>query len=175
MILSRIKLKSRDGFISDVGVDVVKQMVTIKTMLEDLGSDGDSEEEVLIPNVRGAVLEKIINWTEFHANEDDLTKRIAWYNQFFDLELIEIFDIIIAADYLDVETLFSESCRHVITENDKEDLEEAKNVFGDSKLAYLLENYRRDHGYEVIVTLHDEKYLKYFDPKVLKAIIRLIS
>ena len=60
-------------------------------------------------------------------------------------------------------------------ENDKEDLEEAKNVFGDSKLAYLLENYRRDHGYEVIVTLHDEKYLKYFDPKVLKAIIRLIS
>ena len=175
MTLSQIKLKSCDGFISDVGADVVKQMVTIKTMLEDLGSDEDSEEEVLIPNVRGAVLEKIINWTEFHANEDDLTKRIAWYNQFFYLELIEIFDIIIAADYLDVETLLSESCRHVITENDKEDLEEAKNVFGDSKLAYLLENYRRDHGYEVIVTLHDEKYLKYFDPKVWKAIIRLIS
>ena len=81
MTLSQIKLKSCDGFISDVGADVVKQMVTIKTMLEDLGSDGDSEEEILIPNVRGAVLEKIINWTEFHANEEDLTKRIAWYNQ----------------------------------------------------------------------------------------------
>ena len=45
-----IKLQSSDGEIFPVDVEIAKQSVTIKTMLEDLGMD-DGDEEVLMFDV----------------------------------------------------------------------------------------------------------------------------
>ena len=54
-----IKLQSSDGEVFSVDVEIAKQSVTIKTMLEDLGMDEDEEDVVPLPNVNAAILKKV--------------------------------------------------------------------------------------------------------------------
>ena len=81
-----IKLQSSDGEIFPVDVEIAKQSVTIKTMLEDLGMDEEvsayfmkqekkiqrvtctfqDEEVVPLPNVNAAILKKVIQWATYH-------------------------------------------------------------------------------------------------------------
>ena len=44
--MATIRLQSSDGETCKVDLDVAKESVTIKTMLEDLGIEGDQDEEV---------------------------------------------------------------------------------------------------------------------------------
>ena len=60
-----IKLQSSDGEIFPVDVEIAKQSVTIKTML-DLGMDEEDEELVPLPNVNAAILKKVITWATYH-------------------------------------------------------------------------------------------------------------
>lgn len=61
-----IKLQSLDGEIFEVDVEIAKQSVTIKTMLEDLGVDEDEDESIPLPNVNAAILKKVIQWCTYH-------------------------------------------------------------------------------------------------------------
>jgi len=55
-----IKLQSSDGEIFEVDVEIAKQSVTIKTMLEDLGMDDEGDDDpVPLPNVNAAILKKL--------------------------------------------------------------------------------------------------------------------
>ena len=58
--MPQIKLQSSDGEIYPVDVEIAKQSVTIKTMLEDLGMDEGEDEVVPLPNVNAAILKKVI-------------------------------------------------------------------------------------------------------------------
>merc|ERR1739844_495840 len=74
-----IKLQSSDGEVFEVDVEIAKQSVTIKTMLEDLGMDEDEDEPVPLPNVNAAILKKVIQLCSFHRDdppppEDDENK-----------------------------------------------------------------------------------------------------
>ena len=60
-----IKLQSSDGEVFSVDVEIAKQSVTIKTMLEDLGMDEDEEDVVPLPNVNAAILKKVGGWLPF--------------------------------------------------------------------------------------------------------------
>ena len=53
-----IKLKSSDGEVFEVDIEVAKQSVTIKTMLEDLGVGEANDEVVPLPNVNSTILKK---------------------------------------------------------------------------------------------------------------------
>ena len=61
-----IKLQSSDGEVFPVDVEIAKQSVTIKTMLEDLGLEEDEEDNVPLPNVNSAILRKVITWATHH-------------------------------------------------------------------------------------------------------------
>ena len=61
-----IKLQSSDGEIFPVDVEIAKQSVTIKIMLEELGMDEEDEEVVPLPNVNAAILKKVIQWATYH-------------------------------------------------------------------------------------------------------------
>ena len=57
-----IQLQSSDGEVFKVDIEIAKQSVTIKTMLEDLGMEEDEEEPVPLPNVNAAILKRVIQW-----------------------------------------------------------------------------------------------------------------
>merc|ERR1712048_621191 len=67
-----IKLQSSDGEVFPVDVEIAKQSVTIKTMLEDLGMDEEDEEVVPLPNVNAAILKKVIQWATYHKDDPPL-------------------------------------------------------------------------------------------------------
>ena len=162
-----IKLQSSDGEIFTVDAATVKQMVTIQTMIDH--EDEESDEVTPVPTVRAEILEKIIQWTEYHKIEK--TNEIAWYTQYFDLDLQKKFEIIIASDYLEIKNLLSETCRDVLINNNWETIKDATNIFHNPKVVSILEGYERDHGYEVMVFVtkednEDDTLLEYFDTKV---------
>ena len=78
-----IKLQSSDGEIFPVDVEIAKQSVTIKTMLEDLGMDEDDEEVVPLPNVIAAILKKVLQWASYHKDDPPLPEvwleMISWF------------------------------------------------------------------------------------------------
>ena len=164
-----LKLQSSDGVIFTVDVATVKQLVTIQTMIDH--EDEDSEEIIPVFTMKARVLEKIIQCTEFHKDDHEKAEKTNYCLQYFhfhpfQLNLKMIFEIIIAADYLEVKSLLLESCRNVLINYKREAIEDAATSFHDPKALTLLNVYKRQQGYEVIVILLDDKYLKYFDAKV---------
>ena len=162
--MSSVKLKSSDGKIFTVAAAIVKQMVTIQTMIDH--EDEDSDEVTPIPTVNSQVLEKIIQWTEYHKIDHEMAEKIAWNTQYFNIDLSEIFEIIIAADYLEVKTLLNESCRNVLVNNKWKTIEDA--VFRLSEPAEVLIPLKNFHelGDETIVTIAND-ILIHFETKVI--------
>ena len=106
-----LKLQSSDGVIFSVDQATVEKMVTIQTMIDHEDEDSDSDEVIPVPTVKAEVLEKIIQWTGSSEQEKETEN---WSQQYFNFELEKMFEIIIAADYLEVKTLLNESCRYVL-------------------------------------------------------------
>ncbi|XP_059164817.1 S-phase kinase-associated protein 1-like [Physella acuta] len=99
-----------------INVDIVKQSVTVKTFLEDLGMDEDEDEPVPLPNVNAAILKKVIQWCTFHRDdppppEDDENKEkrtddvCFWDTEFLKVDQGTLFELILAANYLDIKGL----------------------------------------------------------------------
>ena len=119
MTTRSLKLKSSDGKIFKVDEDVIKQMVTIQTMLDSLGGDGDTDEDEIIPiyTINGEILEKVVQWTRYFLNNSSFKSDFkCWSDQFFLTNLENTFPIAEAADYLEINSLL-EGCQDFIDEH----------------------------------------------------------
>merc|ERR1712004_897434 len=116
-----IKLQSSDGEVFPVYVEIARQSVTIKTMLEDLGMEEDEDEVVPLPNVNAAILKKVIQWSTYHKDdppppEDDENKEkrtddiSSWDAEFLKVDQGTLFELILAANYLDIKGLLDVTC-----------------------------------------------------------------
>merc|ERR1712020_120276 len=114
--MSLISLQSCDGQVFPVNIDIARQSVTLRNMIEDLGiEDLDENEIVPLPNVNAAILKKIIDWCTTHYknnDESDLSSSEC------DLEYLNIddgtlFELILAANYLDISQLLDVCCKQV--------------------------------------------------------------
>ena len=106
VFMMSVKLESSDKKIVIVEQNVIKQMVTIQTMLENLGDvDNNNNEPIPIYVVNGEILDKVVEWTKYHIETTDKFVIKAWGDQFFMTNLEKIFQIEEAADYLEVKTL----------------------------------------------------------------------
>ena len=137
--MPNIQLQSADGEIFKVDVEIAKQSVTIKTMLEDLGMDDAGEEEVVpLPNVNAAILKKVIQWAQYHKDdppppEDDENKEkrtddiSSWDSDFLKVDQGTLFELILAANYLDIKGLLDVTCKTVANMIKGKNLEKKKN------------------------------------------------
>ena len=155
-----LSLLSSDGVIVNVDVETVKQMVTIKTMLDQ--EDGESEEVIPVPSVKAQALERVIQWIEMHLKNEEKINRLTFYS---DLDLEKIFEVILAADYLETKSLLDASCQHLI-DYSWELVVDAASAFHDLNVLNLLEDHKREYGYDVILTMTYKNSLVYFDSKV---------
>lgn len=120
-----IKVQSSDGEILTVAADVMRLSNTIDTMLQDLGlSEEDDGEPVPLDNVNSVILTKVIEWCKYHkddppAEEDDDNKEkrtddiSAWDAEFLKVDQGTLFELILAANYLDIRGLLDVTCKTV--------------------------------------------------------------
>ena len=142
-----IKLQSSDGEVFPVDVEIARQSITIKTMLEDLGVDDEEEdpEPCPLPNVNATILKRVIQWATHHKSdpsppEDDENKErrtddiSAWDSEFLKLDQGTLFELILAANYLDIKGLLDVTCKTVanmIKGKTPEDIRKTFNIKND--------------------------------------------
>uniref|UniRef100_A0A0D6R4P7 SKP1-like protein n=1 Tax=Araucaria cunninghamii TaxID=56994 RepID=A0A0D6R4P7_ARACU len=124
MSVSQLTLQSSDGEDITVDRDVAERSVLIKNMVSDLGEEAMTES-IPIPNVNAAVLKKVIEWCQHHkadpptATEEDSDSRKKttdieeWDQKFMQVDQEMLFEIILAANYLDIKALLDVGCKTV--------------------------------------------------------------
>ncbi|GMM58816.1 SCF ubiquitin ligase subunit [Maudiozyma humilis] len=91
---------------------------------EDESDEEDNDEIVMpVPNVRSSVLQKVIEWAEHHKNsnfpdedDDDSRKSApvdAWDREFLKVDQEMLYEIILAANYLNIKPLLDAGCKVV--------------------------------------------------------------
>ncbi|KAI5068548.1 hypothetical protein GOP47_0016893 [Adiantum capillus-veneris] len=115
----KVKLKSSDDEMFEVEEIVAFESQTIKDMVEDTGTDS------VIPllNVSSKILSKVIEYCRYHALEvpkggDDkpaLTDEDVkhWDAEFLKVDQATLFDLILAANYLNIQSLLDLTCQCV--------------------------------------------------------------
>ncbi len=124
-----IILSGKDGINIKIPIDVAKISITIKNMLEDLGEMVEEGEENIIPitNINGAILAKIFQFCNYiHTNQEEFENLKTWledksfsfslsqwFNDYLDVEQELMFQVILGANFLDIQPLLNMQCKHV--------------------------------------------------------------
>lgn len=120
-----MKLQSSEGHVFEVDLQTAMVSGTLRTMMEDIGKlNADDDEVVPLVNVNTATLKKVLQWSTYHKNdwfllaEDDPAigarqPLSSWDSEFFNVDQATLFEIIMAADYLDIKGLMNSACRTV--------------------------------------------------------------
>ena len=125
--LSTVKLQSSDGKVFEVTSKVARLSVTIRTMLDDLNIKADDPEPIPLANVPAHILSLVLKWAEQHQNEepvpvleeeeDEEEKPVLvgeWDKSFLSgLDHSTLFELITAANFLDVKGLMAVACKTV--------------------------------------------------------------
>jgi len=117
----KLKLVSQEGEKFEVSKKVAIQSELVKTMAE-----GDKEEnEIPLPNVKASVLRKVVEYMRYHvdipAREIEKPLKSAnmmevvsqWDAEFVDVDQEVLFELILAANYMDVKALLDLCCAKV--------------------------------------------------------------
>eukprot|EP01085_Mycamoeba_gemmipara_P003693 Mycagemm_TRINITY_DN10287_c1_g2::TRINITY_DN10287_c1_g2_i1::g.3693::m.3693 type:complete len:160 gc:universal TRINITY_DN10287_c1_g2_i1:114-593(+) len=116
----QVKLASVDEQEFTVSIDVAKMSETIKHMVEDIGAD----QTIPLPNVTGKILQKVIAYCQYHLEHptpvseekkdekrtDDISP---WDLEFCKVDQATLFELILAANYLDIRPLLDLTCKTV--------------------------------------------------------------
>ena len=116
--MPKIKLQSSDDKVIMVDVEIAKKSITIKNMLENLNTEDGGEWGIPLPNVNAKILQKIIEyWAQYHDDNPPQFfpnyKNQIDYISFYDGTL---FELILAADYLEINGLLEVTCKTVASE-----------------------------------------------------------
>nr|AAT12490.1 Skp1/Ask1-like protein [Zantedeschia hybrid cultivar] len=116
----KLTLKSSDGEVFEVEETVAMESQTIRNLIEDdCTADG-----VPLPNVTGRILAKVIEFCKKHVEiaalkADEGVDRAAdeelkvWDADFVKVDQTTLFDLILAANYLNIKSLLDLTCQTV--------------------------------------------------------------
>jgi len=123
MQTAEIVLQSSDEKDFSVPRDVACMSVTVANMLNSISDSMDATgAPIPLPNLTGIVLEKVIEYCKYHKEtpaaaraEDDFSvdNITEWDLKFIAVEVPMLFDIVLAANYLDVPTLLDLGCKAI--------------------------------------------------------------
>ena len=121
--MSPIKLRSSTDEIVTVELEVAKMSNLLSSML---GEDADLDEVIPLPNVKTAVLQRVMDYCRYHKENpsDEISKPLRstnllecgvseWDNTFVTVEQDFLFELILAANYLDIKSLLDLTCAKV--------------------------------------------------------------
>lgn len=104
---------------------VAKAVANMSELVKSMMDDDEDEKEIPLPNVKAQVLRKVIEFCEHHLEEPmtEIEKPLKsqnmadvvqqWYASFVDLEQVLLFELILAANYMDIKPLLDLTCATV--------------------------------------------------------------
>ena len=116
-----ITLATMDGETMQVEKEIAMKSVLIRGIVEDSGV----EDDVPLPSIKKPILEKVINYCKhIHANpppeidkplrSNNLNDVVSdWYADFVNLDQEVLFELILAANFLDIKSLLELACAKV--------------------------------------------------------------
>ncbi|EDW35857.1 GL16990 [Drosophila persimilis] len=118
-----IRLESSDKEIFDTDQEIAKCSETIKTALEDLGDESDNSV-LPLPNVNSLILKKVLHWATYHKDDAELAEEdenkekrtddiSSWDADFLKVDQGTLFELILAANYLNIQGLLDVTCKTV--------------------------------------------------------------
>ena len=113
-------LTSSDGEDFEVEVRVAKMSETARNLMEDAGI----ANAIPLPNVTGKTLKKVIEYCVYHTEHPETTSEekkdekrtddiIPWDLDFCKVDQAALFELILAANYLDIKPLLDLTCKTV--------------------------------------------------------------
>ncbi|OIV92674.1 hypothetical protein TanjilG_18025 [Lupinus angustifolius] len=112
---NKITLTSSDGESFEVDEAVALQSQTIKHLVE----DGCADNGIPLPNVTSNILALVVKYCNKHVEPSDSDKKSndqdlrAWNADFVKVDQATLFDLILAANYLDIKSLLDLTCEAV--------------------------------------------------------------
>ena len=140
--MSVIVLKSSDDQVFSVERAIAEKSKMIRDML-DLTEAEEGKEIVAPLDVKGATLKKVVEWTTQHKDDpapvDDLKEKepgkwkkpelSQWDEDFLQLEQAELYDLLLAANYLEIKDLLDTICKTVALMIQDKSAEEIREKF----------------------------------------------
>ena len=117
-----VRLGTSDGEVVEVEKDVAKKCMLLKGQIED---NEDNEEDIPLPQVKKAILEKIIVYCKYITQNapPEIDKPLRsnqlsdvvneWYADYVNVEQELLFELILAANFLDIKSLLELACAKV--------------------------------------------------------------
>ena len=139
-----VDLVSQEGDNFQVEKKVAKMSELVKTMIPE--DDDDDQQEIPLPNVKSQILAKVIEFSRHHAEDamNDIEKPLKsanmnevvqeWYAQYVDVEQEVLFELILAANYMDIKPLLDLTCATVasmIKDRTPEEIRKTFNIVND--------------------------------------------
>lgn len=115
MAENMVKLRSSDEQMFEVKEEVAFESQMIKNMIEDTGT----EAAIPLPNVSSKILAKVIEYCSYHVDAakktDDKPNKTEeevknWDNDFAKVDQGTLFELILAANYLNIKSLLDLTC-----------------------------------------------------------------
>ena len=118
-----VRLISQEGEVIEADQETVVLSVLIKSMIDDSGTD----EDIPLPNVTKSVLIKVLEFCKYVKEHplqeiekplktDNLRDIVSeWFASYVEVEQEELFEVILAANYLDIKPLLELSWAKVAT------------------------------------------------------------
>ncbi|KAK6060138.1 Skp1 family, dimerization domain protein [Cooperia oncophora] len=140
--------------ICEVPASIISMSSKLVTMFEDLNlQDEDEDAPIPILNVTAPVLKKVVAWCEKHKTEgNDIKKLEEWSEDFFNVDYPMLFEITVAATYLDIPKLLDDGCEkiaHIMEGKTPEEIRTMFNITNDFSPAEEEEIRRENAWYEV--------------------------
>ncbi|CAI8583520.1 unnamed protein product [Vicia faba] len=131
----KVNLKSNDGEIFEIDEAVAVESQTIKHLIED---DCADETGIPLPNVTSRILAKVIEYCKKHVEAPKIDEygmpvdgkdMKKWDAEFVKVDQDTLFDLILAANYLDIKSLLDLTCKTVASMMDGRTPDEIRRTF----------------------------------------------
>jgi len=134
----KLLLQCSDDQLVEVDPAIVEMSGTLKNMMDDL-SDGSDGSSIPVPNVTSKIMQKVIEYCAHHHAHpapvpSDDRARIdepidPWDQEFCKVDLNTIFELILAANYLDIHQLLDVTCKSIANIIKGKSPEEIRKIF----------------------------------------------
>lgn len=139
--MDTVTLITNDDVEFKISTEVSDKLVTVQNLIQDIGSDG----AIPTPEVNSKILSKVIEYAKYHLEnpftEDNTENYVTeWDSQFCNVDQEVLFDMILAANYLDYKDLLETTAQCVAnlikgkTPEQIRELFEIENDFTESEL-----------------------------------------